>query len=175
MNATPLTLSELPTLPERFGNPVLRGFHEIVPGADINWLPQSPGWYGLGLIVIFLTLRSSWRRLRHWRRNRYRRQAVARLEHIANQQPLDPAALNALLKITAMVASSREEVATLTGDAWVDWLSNRQQAPLSDVTRHWLAHALYVTDTTVDASARQTLLEDARLWLLTHRDDHAAT
>ena len=121
----------LPPLPERFGNPMLRGFNEIESAARISWLPEAPGWWLLGAGIVVVGSYKSWRSLRRWLRNRYRREALAQLQRLARQNNPNPAAINELLKIAAIAASSRGEVASLSGDTWVEWLNQRQNTPLS--------------------------------------------
>ena len=74
----------LPPLPPLFGNPLLRGeLHEIVSPEPINWMPQTLGWQILGLVLAIGLLRRFWRLFRSWLRNRYRREAQARLRQLA--------------------------------------------------------------------------------------------
>ena len=165
----------LPPIPELFGNPLLRDFSEIQPGAQINWLPQTPGWYLLGAVLGVAVLRWLIRSLRLWLRQRYRREALKRLKLLAAEPELSVTALNALLKTTAMVAASREEVAPLAGSAWAQWLAARTEptANANVLARH-LGDALYVSSSlidTTDTSASQ-LVGAAQWWILNHRDDH---
>ena len=72
-----------PALPEIFGNYALQDFAEIVSPENISWLPQTAGWLWLGLVLLGLALHCAWRALKHWYRNRYRREAIDRLQALA--------------------------------------------------------------------------------------------
>ncbi len=114
-----------PPLPEAFGNYALGDFVEAVSPEDISWLPQTIGWQILGLALLLLGLYRGWQGLRRWYRNRYRREATAKLK--AWQQQPDGALLaedvNRLLKLTALAAFPREQVAGLYGRDWVEFLN----------------------------------------------------
>ena len=70
-----------PALPEIFGNYLLgEEFVEVVSPAVVSWLPQTAGWACLGAVCLALLMRYGYRRLRQWYRNRYRREALARLD-----------------------------------------------------------------------------------------------
>ena len=115
-----------PPLPDIFGNYVLQDFVEVVAPTAISWLPQTKGWLILGLVLIAFLLRYCARRVRLWYSNRYRREAEKRLQELeqAAVQSKLLSELNRLLKLTAMAAFSREQVARLSGDEWVDFLNS---------------------------------------------------
>ena len=94
--------------------------HDIVLSEPVSWLPQTTAWYVAvvaALLVMALGL-AAW--LRHRRKNRYRREALARLAEIANRGAY--AELPALVKRTALCCGRRVEVASLTGEAWLRFL-----------------------------------------------------
>ena len=157
----------LPELPETFGNPALGEIAEIVPAAGISWTPQTPGWYVIGLIVLFFVGRRVWRVLTRWYRNRYRREALRRL----GQAGLTTRAVNETLKLAAITASSREEVAPLSGSDWTHWLQGRCESPVfSDASLTELGERLYQD---AAGAAERSLIAEAQTWLKTHRDSHA--
>ena len=164
-------LSALPPLPELFGNPVLRGFNEIVATAEIVWLPQAPGWYVLGTLLAIWSIRVTWRGTRLWWRNRYRREAIRALS-MAGSAPA-PTAVNEVLKLAAMSASSRAQVAALTGQVWIDWLNSRvSEAVFSAESLQLLGHAQYEPNIRTDQMMLATLAREAQRWLYIHKDDH---
>ena len=178
------TAGSLPPLPELFGNPLLRGhLVEIQPTAEVDWLPQTPGWYLLAAALLLWVGHRGWRHWRRWLRNRYRREALQRLETLARSAKLEHvagessvAAVNEVLKLAAMTASSRQEVAPLSGQAWLSWLDTRTAtAVFSDASRYLLATAIYQTADTPPAEHLPIsgLIDETRIWLLQHRDDHA--
>ena len=159
-----------PPLPDTFGNYALGDFVEVASPAAISWWPQTPGWWWLGAALLGFALYRAWRGLRHWYRNRYRREAASRLQEIAagTTQAGLVADINRLLKITAIAAYSREQVARLSGQEWVDFLNHHcPAAPFSTAQSQLLAEAAY-TGYPVDAQAGQQLLNACLVWVQLH-------
>jgi hypothetical protein len=161
----------LPPLPDIFGNYVLGDFVEVTAPSDISWLPQTAGWYWVGAAALIFSLRYGWQRLRHWYRNRYRREATARLENLAqsSEQVNFLVELNQLLKLTALAAFSRERVARLHGRAWVNFLNQQcVAAPFSEDLGQLLAVGAY-SNAAIEEDTRQHLLAACRHWVVEHQ------
>jgi hypothetical protein len=109
--------SNIPDLPEAFGNPWMSNLQEITPPDPVPFTPQTIGWHllasGLALILLWLV----WRLWKRWQANAYRRAALAELEEIET-----PWKVPELLKRVALVAYPRAEVAELSGEAWLGFL-----------------------------------------------------
>ena len=165
-----------PPLPDAFGNYALGDFVEVVPPAAISWWPQTTGWWWLGALLAGFAIYRGWNLLRHWYRNRYRREATARLQRLAGSVSGDNLAgeINRLLKLTALVAYSREQVARLSGEEWVDFLNSRcQSPPFSEEQGRLLALASYTGQAVEPESGRQ-LIAASLAWVQLHenpRDD----
>jgi hypothetical protein len=106
---------------------------DIPDPAPVSWMPQAPGWWVLGALVLVLLLWIAFRRWQRWRRNRYRREAQAELAAL-EQAMADPAcrgqallALPALVKRTVLAWAPRTQVAPLTGSAWLGYLDRTYQ------------------------------------------------
>ena len=159
-----------PPLPDIFGNYVLQDVVEVVAPTAISWLPQTKGWLILGLVLFALLLRYCARRVRLWYSNRYRREAEKRLqdlEQTAVQSKL-LSELNRLLKLTAMAAFSREQVARLSGDEWVDFLNSCcPTAPFSGELRQLLVTGTYRGLEPQDTT-RQQLFSACNNWVCEH-------
>jgi Ca-activated chloride channel family protein len=76
------------------------------------------------IVVLFLAVTTgTWQFLRHRRANRYRREALAELKQIVAMAPQQIASqLSLLVRRTALAAFPREQVASLTGEAWLAFL-----------------------------------------------------
>ena len=161
-----------PPLPDAFGNYALGDFVEVVSPAAINWWPQTTGWWWVGAALVVVLGRYGWRRLRHWYRNRYRREATVRLQQLAAASANDNWLLeiNRLLKLTALAAFSREQVASLSGEAWVNFL-NRQctTPPFSAQQGQLLALGIY-TGQAVAAAHRQAMVDACLTWVREHEN-----
>ncbi|MEX2488659.1 MAG: DUF4381 domain-containing protein [Pseudomonadales bacterium] len=103
----------------------LRDIH--LPPPVEAW-PPAPGWWIVGFLLLAATVALIVWWLRYWRANRYRREALRELDRLfqvyqANQ---DARAwlhdFEALLKRVALTRYAREDVASLTGVAWVAFL-----------------------------------------------------
>ena len=161
-----------PPLPDAFGNYALGDFVEVVSPPAISWLPQTTAWGWLAAVLLIYGLIRAWRRLRHWYHNRYRREAAARLEQMAheNQSGALLGEVNQLLKRSALAAYSREQVASLSGEQWANFL-NRQcaEGPFSPEQCRLLALGVY-TGQTLDASSGQALLIASLRWVREHEN-----
>lgn len=102
----------------------LRDIH--LPAAPSFW-PPAPGWWVLAALLLLLL---AWAARVLWKRQRVRRQrqrvldALARLEGDLASEPTPEALalVSALLRRLALSRFPREQVAVLTGDAWLTFL-----------------------------------------------------
>lgn len=164
-----------PPLPPVFGNYALHDFVEVVSPTAISWLPQTTGWWWLGAALLALIARYSWRRLRHWYHNRYRREAAEQLQQLANttDQASLVAELNRLLKLTALSAFSREKVASLSGKDWVHFLNGQcTTPPFSEEQGQLLAVGAYTTQPVATETFAQ-LLAACLVWVREHENMHS--
>lgn len=97
----------------------LQDLNSIVTPEPVGWLPLAPGWIVLGVVLGLALVVVAWRRWLRWRDQRYRREALRELADMT-----DPAELPGLLKRTALSAWPREEVASLSGAAWHQFLDD---------------------------------------------------
>jgi hypothetical protein len=90
--------------------------HDFYQPPPPPWTPQTVGWYVLfaiaGLLVIWIAIHL----VRGWFANRYRRAALQELTL------LPPSEFSSLLKRTALEVWPREQVASLSGAAWLKFL-----------------------------------------------------
>jgi hypothetical protein len=161
-----------PPLPDTFGNYALGDFVEVVSPTAISWWPQTTGWWFVAAGLGGLALYKGWKHLRHWYRNRYRREATARLQSLAEKGDNTDivSEINRVLKLTALVAYSREQVARLSGDEWVGFLNRHCSAsPFSADLGRLLALAPYKAET-VNGSTGQQLLDASLTWVKKHEN-----
>jgi hypothetical protein len=92
----------------------LHDFYQPPPPA---WTPQTIGWYVVFAVIALLAMWMTIHSLRRWLGNRYRREALRELAL------LQPEQFSTLLKRTALSAWPREKVASLSGDAWLNFLN----------------------------------------------------
>lgn len=95
----------------------------------IGWWPLAPGWWLLLAVLLLCLGVALFFMLRRYRRNAYRRQALRQLQRIQQQYREDQnqqrsiAATNALLKSVAIHAYPQKDVASASGEAWLQFLN----------------------------------------------------
>lgn len=163
-------MANQPSIQPSIPTEVLKQLAPLQQPDPISTWPMAAGWWllgGLTLLAIVLIGCQLWRQIR---RRRYRKQAThtlsAHWQHYQAQQnlPVFSQACNQLLKQVAITAYGREVVASLTGQAWYQFLlmhhpNNNIQVPedyfvagqyapqpaitadqLKDFTHSWINH-----------------------------------
>jgi hypothetical protein len=156
--------------------------HDIVTPPPVSWWPPAPGWYwvmGFALVVVLALAVKSFSR---WQHNRYRREALAEFARLKDklktpgERPATLLALSELLKRTALTAFPREEVATLTGTKWFEFLDRTGHShAFSNGDGTILENAIY--DPRTAAAMNETTLRELaahmRDWLAHHHVEAA--
>jgi hypothetical protein len=148
-----------------FGNKELEGLREIRLPEPVSYAPQTIGWWIVFALLLLIALYVAFRLWRRWRRNAYRRRALAHLA--AMERDGAPALLPRLLKRTALDAWPREEVANLSGDAWLAFLDRVYGGVGFTSGPGRVLPALAYGEPRVDDAP--ALFSLARTWIRTHR------
>ena len=110
----------------------LRDLH--LPEA-IGWWPPAPGWWVLFALVLAGLGYLAWRWYLAWRFNAPRRYALRELsryeaEYLEHRNPVTLGKqLSELLRRAMLAYAPREDVAGLTGEAWLAWLDEGMSVP----------------------------------------------
>ena len=110
----------------------LRDLH--LPDA-VGWWPLAPGWWVLLVVLAVALVYLGWLWYRAWVFNAPRRYALRELarleaEYLEHRDPvLLGKQLSELLRRGMLAYAPREEVAGLTGDAWLAFLDNGMSVP----------------------------------------------
>jgi hypothetical protein len=151
----------------------LRDIH--VPGMIEAW-PPAPGWWILAALGALLVIAGFTWLFRYWRANRYRREALRELTQLLKDQHKDEddqaylEALQRLLKRTALTGFPREEVASLTGEAWVQFLDRASGShDFSMGEAEALIDGNYRPDISVDVERLHLV---AKSWIQKHHPRH---
>ncbi|WP_428563818.1 MAG: DUF4381 domain-containing protein [Solidesulfovibrio sp. DCME] len=157
----------------------LQNLHDIVVPTPVPWLPPAPGWYALGLTALLFLVWGGVVAYRRWRRNAYRRQALAELAGLTSGLATDTAAhlllprLSELLKRTALAAYGRAQAASLSGQPWLDFLDSRYGRPLfAGENGRLLLLGPYAPETQlagISPAQVRNLCQAVRAWLAGHR------
>ncbi len=147
----------------------LRDIH--TPGMIETW-PPAPGWWMLAAIALALVLFGIYWLIKRWMANRYRREAKTELAQIRSDwvnhgdDLVYLEALQRLLKRVALTRFPREQVAGLTGEAWVQFLDRSTGShDFSMAESEALIDGAYREDVTIDIDALETA---ARTWIDKH-------
>lgn len=140
---------------------------DIVVPPPAPWWPPAAGWWVLGAAVLAAAAILAVAALRRYRRDAYRRAALAELDTIAVVgDAAGAAAVSAILKRTALVAYPRAEVAGLTGDRWLAFLDRSAATrDFADGPAAGLARCAYGAPVGDGAA----ILVAARHWVKHHR------
>jgi hypothetical protein len=118
---------------DTFGNYLIHGIDEIILPDAISWLPSAPGWRVVWVILCLFLVVKLYRFSTRWWHNRYRREALRQLEQLqqqAGQHLLEVvSALPYYIKVTALQAYPRHDVASLSGNRWLAFLDAHYSGP----------------------------------------------
>jgi hypothetical protein len=156
----------------------LQNLNEIVLPATVDWWPLASGWYLLfGLVLLALTW-FGYRFLYRWKNNRYRRAALHELQILENgieeagERDANLRKIPVLLKRTALSVYPREQVASLSGESWFQFLNSTVKTPpFTNATAGTLNTVSYSTGAliNVDSKAAKALLDATQSWLKNHQ------
>ncbi|WP_394558563.1 DUF4381 domain-containing protein [Aquipseudomonas alcaligenes] len=158
--------------------PSLEQLQELaLPAAPVSYWPQTWGWLALAIVLLLaLAVWGAWRAW-CWRRDRYRREAIARLSDLEvalNDESQRLAALRELpelLKRVALSMPGQPQVAPLGGSAWQAFLQRSSRTPLPEDFSRRLATLAYAPEqqlTSLPPAQLVALLADSRRWIETH-------
>lgn len=147
-------------------------YGNLIEPSPVPFRFDTPGWYVLGALLLLLLVAITVLAIRHYRRNRYRRNALhwldTRLPVLTPQQQWREA--DQVLKYLAMEVYGKANVASLQGESWMQFLNQRlrKQQPFSAADSVSLQNALYQ-----DAAASpEDFITKTRYWILHHRHAH---
>ncbi len=155
------------------GGDALAGLRDIHLPAAVSAWPPAPGWWVVGAVSLAIAISAVLWGRRRWRRQAYRRAALRALQELDRQwqQHGDAAvyiaAVNALLKQTALCAYPRQAVAALNGPAWGEFLDRGLRTPCFAGAAAQALAALYSGQ--AKASAPAALQSAATTWIRRHR------
>jgi Domain of unknown function (DUF4381) len=138
----------------------LRDYYQPVPP---SWRPQTIGWYVLFAIVALSLLWLAGSMIRGWFKDRYRREALQELATAT------PGQFSALLKRTALCAWPREKVASLSGEAWLDFLNGAVGRNLFQSTPGNLIEEIAFHENKASPDEEQALRAFVAEWIRRHR------
>ncbi len=140
----------------------LSNLRDLALPPEVSLWPPAPGWWIVAAAGIAAMAILSAAALARYRANAYRREALRQLDIV------EPAGISTVLKRAALAAWSREQVAALTGTAWLAFLgrTGRTTAFTDGAGRHIETLAF---GGAIDRSAADAARAAARDWVKAHR------
>jgi len=162
---------------ETFGNYLIHGIDEInLPDAISMW-PSAPGWKLISTIILFWVLYSAVNWIKYIWRNRYRREVLRQFNLIQKQSGNNYnsviSALPHYLKVTALQAYPRHDVANLSGNKWLAFLDSHYSGPpfSKGVGEKLLSIAYLPKDRwQITESESKALINMSKQWIKKHKE-----
>jgi hypothetical protein len=162
---------------DSFGNYLIHGIDEIILPDAVSWWPTAPGWKALAIIIVILLLFICVRWMQRWWRNRYRREALRQLQQVQRQAGKQlqevVAVLPYYLKVTALQAYPRQDVASLSGENWLAFLDKQHSGTVfSKGIGSKLLAVAYLPQAQWRLSEKDSamLISMSRAWISKHRE-----
>lgn len=163
-------MSAQETATEIFGSDRMWGLKELPAPPAISWVPQTWGWAVLAVLAIAGIAWLVWLRWKAYQADQYRRDGLSQLNAIRTSgEGLQD--LPQLLRIAALGAGARSDVASLRGHDWINWLNARLPTPVfEDADSTTLDRLAYgAQDAALPAEQADHILEASETWLRGHR------
>ena len=141
----------------------LDSLHDFYQPPLPSWMPQTIGWYITFSFVALAIIWTAVHFIRKWFANRYRREALRELPLLPPEQ------ISALLKRTALAVWPREKVASLSGDAWLEFLNGSAGDDLFRNIPASLIEELALRSSSLSGEEEQALRHAAATWIRRHR------
>lgn len=135
----------------------LRDIHTPDP---ISWWPPAPGWWMLAVLLL-LGVAAIWAYIRYRHRRRALYALQDRIQVLASE--LDQADINQQLSILLRRACisffPRAEVASLTGDDWLNFLNQHTRNAFNEQHAALLTESIYQQSSNIDRESLRDLAD----------------
>lgn len=140
----------------------LSNLRDLALPPEVSLWPPAPGWWIVATAGLAAAAVLSTAAVARYRGNAYRREALRQLDTV------DPAGISTILKRAALAAWPREQVAALTGAAWLAFLdrTGRTTAFTGGAGRHIETLAF---DGAIDPASADAARAAAKAWVRRHR------
>jgi len=165
-----------PQYADSFGNLAIKGISEVALPDSVSYFPQTSGWKIVGLAIFLWAVYKSYQATKQWWHNRYRRDALKKVEALLHQNTqaevlgIDVLAeLSVVLKATALQVYPRRQIAELSGAAWLQFLNQHAGYTAFDQSAmNLLSTFVYQKPSQVDEKALEHLAGQITTWIKQH-------
>lgn len=149
----------------------LRDIHLPAP---VSWWPPAPGWWLLGVLLLTILIGTVWWLIRHYRVNRYRREALDRLASLQAQTGISHLqqchALLALLRRTAKTAYPGRGLESTLLPEFFETLNNCCRKPVFEPSlQAQLGELPYQAEPDIPGHLLADLASSIQCWIKQHR------
>ncbi|RHW76985.1 DUF4381 domain-containing protein [Colwellia sp. RSH04] len=153
-----------------WGNYLLEKIVEPPPPEAISWLPQTIGWKITFVILFFYLCFKVIAEYKKYKRNAYRRNALAWLKQYQSDEEWYYRQLPVLLRKTAITAYDRTKITSLTGSDWDSWLDSQCKETDFTASCSMVLHQLaFAPEFNLSSQEKQILLQHVSTWIKHHR------
>lgn len=147
--------------------PSIEQLKELGLPAPVSYWPQTWGWWVLLALLLVAFAVWAFRAWLRWRRNAYRREALARLNTLEDLREL-PELLKRVALSMPLPAEEHQRVPTLNGADWQAFLRRHGGDRLPDDFSRQLADLAYAEPSTLSPQQRAQLLAQCKTWVEHH-------
>ncbi len=141
----------------------------LIEPAPVKFTFTAPGWQLLGLFLLLSALLALSLWLRHYQKNKYRREALAFLARHAAQDAVSLLyTADVLMKRIAADCYGRDTVAGLRGAGWINFLNTTCKSALFAEEDLRLLDQLY-TGREISGPAINDFIAKTNCWINTHK------
>ena len=158
---------------ELFGSDRMWGLKELPLPEPVSWWPQTIGWYLLAVLILLWLSWWCFRSYKRYQANQYRRDGLINLERMRIDGHL-LVKLPQLLRYSALQSAPRQNVASLSGAQWIDWLNESANDELFTISDDQLMQQLAYQpeyQQQISQARIDRLIDASQKWMKSH---HAA-
>jgi len=150
-------------------------FGQLIEPAPVKFTYTTPGWYVLGALLLLLIIVVAWLLIRHYMRNRYRREAIKSLLQIENMYAAKNNytdlvyETNMLAKRVAMSTYGRPSVAGLRGEEWINYMNSKWRKKSFNTNDALLLTNNLYTFSPLPAEQASLFVSKTKDWIRKHR------
>lgn len=162
-------------LPPGFGTVGHQDFVEIIAPPPVPYEPKTAGWYVLAGVLLVVMGYGATRAVRRYRRDAYRRMSLGELRGLKSRIGTDRhrvlLELPCLLKRSALAVFPREQVASLHGQTWLDFLEEKGPGTFSQSSKAALLTLTLGSPEDLPSAADGELMNSVGSWIRRHRSE----